>query len=139
MDRILDRHPILSAVDLRDDLRLIPLDDDDLDLFALDYSTTTKGFNYLSPDLESFLSEQSLGGQLAYIETAYFGGMGTQAAISFGNGMPLPPTPLSGDDAINRALRSIGVTSPEPSVDEFVFVGLSKHRCTSDWKEVARP
>jgi len=82
--RILDDHPTLVAVTLRDDLSLIPLDDDDLDSLVTDFSTTTEGFNYLSPALEIFLSDQSSGGQLAYIETEYFGGMGSQAAISCG-------------------------------------------------------
>ena len=137
MNRILDGHSNLTAVDLRDDLRLIPLDDDDLDSLASDFSTTTEGFNYLSPGLASFLSAQSAGGQLAYVETEYFGGMGSQAAISFGHGSTLPPTPLTGDEAINRALRCISVTSTVPGVDEFDYIGLSRHRLTSGWKEAA--
>ena len=137
VNRILDDYPNLAAVDLRDDLRLIPLDDDDLDSLASDFSTINGGFNYLSPGLASLLSVQSAGGHLAYVETEYFGGMGSQAAISFGHGATLPPTPLYGDGAINQALRCIGVTSTDPGVDEFEFVGLSRHRLTSGWKEAA--
>lgn len=137
--RILERHPALLAVPLREDLQLIPLDDDDLDLLGPEYSTTVEGFNYLSPGLESFLAWQSTGGRLVYLETEYFGGAGSQSAVAYENGKPVPPTPLSHDEnAINRALACMGVRSREPGVDAFTHVGLPVCRHTSEWKAAAK-
>lgn len=124
------------AVDLRDGLRLLPLDDDDLDSLDIDFTQTIDGFTYLSPNLAQFCAGHSVFGPLVYLETEYFGGMGNQAAVAFAVGAPVPPTPLVGNGAINAALRSIGIVASS-GVDEFDFVGLSRYRHTSDWKEAA--
>lgn len=126
----------LVAVDLRDGFRLIPLEDDDLDSLGLDFTQTAQGFNYLSPELTRFCSEFSIHGPLAYIETEYFGGSGGQGAAAFRSGSFIPNFPLVTDDAINAALHCIGVVR-SPELDEFDYIGLSRYRNTSDWREAA--
>ncbi|MES2598904.1 MAG: hypothetical protein V4662_26465 [Verrucomicrobiota bacterium] len=126
----------IVAVDLRDGYRLIPLEDDDLDALGLDFSQSLEGFTYLSPSLIQFCVEHSRHGPLVYLETEYFGGMGTQSAAAFSDGSLLSPTPLVGIGAINTALRSIGIVATT-AADEFDHIGLSRHRHTSRWKEAA--
>ena len=127
----------LVAVDLRDGFLLVPLEDEDFDSLDLDCSGATDGFVHLSPGFMEFCAEQSRHGPLVYLETEYFGGVGDQAAAAFSNGSVLRPTPLSGDGSINAALRMIGVVAAN-NLDEFDFIGLSRHRNTSVWKEVAK-
>lgn len=126
----------LLAVDLRDGYHLIPLEDDDLDSLGLDFSQSQEGFTYLSPSLIQFCAEHSHHGPLVYLETEYFGGIGTQSAAAFSNGSLIAPTPLVGIGAINIALRSIGIIATT-AADEFDHLGLGRHRHTSKWKEAA--
>lgn len=127
----------LVAVELRDGWWLVPLDDEDLDRLGLDFSQVVDGFNYLSPSLIQFCVGLSQFGSTVYLETDYFGGMGSQGAAAFANGSTASPTPMSGDGAINTALRCIGIAAAG-GVDEFDHIGLSRHRHTSDWKEAAK-
>jgi hypothetical protein len=83
---------------------------------------------------------------LAYIETNYFGGVGTQAAIVWRDGVAAFGPELSEtkwvdgkfvspsylDKAINRSLRLLGMFRGEV-VDEFDAVGLGRHRSDDDW------
>ena len=132
VESILRSSPALVAVPLVNDLSLIPLYDDALDLVAADYSQTAAGFTYLSPTLAAFLAHHSRQAALVYLETEYFGGDSTQAAVAYQDGHELSPTPCSGDDAINRALGCLGITQ-HGAFDEFDYVGLSRFRHTSDW------
>lgn len=138
VDSILRSSPGLVAVPLVDGLSLIPLDDDALDSVAADYSQTEDGFTYLSPSLAGFLADHSHHAALVYFETEYFGGDGTQAAVAYRDGLPLSPTPSSGEGSINRGLGFLGIT-PNGAFDEFDFIGLSRYRHTSDWIEAATP
>lgn len=138
VERILAEHPGLCSIFLRDGLHLIPLEDEDMDSFGIEFSPQkAAGFTYLCPELENLLAAWSSGAQLVYLETAYFGGIGDQAAIAWQDGVLLPPTPLSGNDSINRALASIGVVPTAAGEDEFEHVGLHRYRETCDWKEAA--
>lgn len=126
----------LVAVDLRDGWILVPIDDDDLDSFDLDFSQVQDGFTYLSQDWDAYLTELSRFGSLAYIETEYFGGMGTQGATVFDGGKHALSEPAKGEGAINLALKCLGVSAAE-GIDEFDYIGLSRYRHTCDWKEAA--
>jgi hypothetical protein len=132
-----ESHSLIS-VELRENWYLVPLEDEDLDGFGVDFTTTWDGFNYLSPALADFLAGLSRLGPLIFVETEYFGGVGDQAAAAFAEGHILPPTPVAGDCSINRALRCLGIISPE-DLDEFDYIGLSRYRRTSDWKAAAGP
>jgi hypothetical protein len=132
---LLNTHSLASVI-LVDDLRLIPLEDNDLDALGVEFSHVIPGFAYLSPELSEFCADVSKKGPLVYLETDYFGGVGTQAAVAFAQGLVWHPTPVSGEGAINIALQTLGV-GVSPGLDEFDSVGLSRYRSTSDWKEAA--
>jgi hypothetical protein len=103
-----------------------------------DFSQSADGFTYFSPTLAAFPADHSPYAALVYFGTEYFGGDGTQAAAAYRDGQALAPTPSSGDGAINRALRCLGIT-PHGAFDEFDYVGISRYRHTSDWIEAATP
>lgn len=125
------------AADLRDGMKLVPLEDDDLDSIVFPTGKSATGFTHLSSELTDFLGELSLHGKLVYLETEYFGGMGSQCAVAFEDGSIVPKTMLSGEGSINTALKAIGIVSTSDS-DEFDYIGLALHRSTSDWKEVSK-
>lgn len=135
LEGILKQHSLVAA-ELRDGWHLIPLENDDLDSLGLDFSQTISGFNYLSQGLLDLCAEHSHLGPLVYLETEYFGGAGDQGAVAFINGSTIPPTPATDDNAINTALKCVGIPSAD-SFDEFAYIGLGRHRHTYDWKEVA--
>jgi hypothetical protein len=78
---------------------------------------------------------------IAYIETEYFGGVGSQSSviwtageISFG---PIRSGEGPADDgAINRAVRQLGVMRGN-AIDEFAALGLGRYRSNEDWVEAA--
>ena len=70
-------------------------------------------------------------GALAYVEAEFFGGAGHQSAVGFLDGA-LALGPLSARDAINQALRFLGV-QPAGKQDEFDTAGLFRHRSTDAW------
>ena len=102
-----------------------------------------KEFCYLSSSLHKILVNKSVNAALAYIETDYFGGVGTQVAILYENGI-VKEEPLITEDkwnsekqeyfqtpdgarAINSILKKIGVVCQGQS-DEFDSIKLSWHR-----------
>ena len=71
---------------------------------------------------------------LAYIETNYFGGAGSQAAavlsgdrILMRAAIPVTRNPAQKDDPINAALRMLGVQTTAGE-DEFDTLGLRRFR-----------
>ena len=97
---------------------------------------------YLTNSLSELLKESSRNTKLAYLETDYFGGVGTQAAILYQN-ESIAAGPLttedkwdnnngffqipSGDRAINVILEKMGVSCMHES-DEFESIKLSWER-----------
>jgi len=84
--------------------------------------------------LVALLTDLSLQGPVGYVETDYFGGVGTQAAAAFSDGVPIvvvgaadisPVAQTLG--AINAAMRALGVMRRK-SRDEFDAVGLGQFR-----------
>jgi hypothetical protein len=116
-------------------LAIAPLGHEQIDkLTGLAISDVAEGFKYLSPALERGLIVAAEGGAFAYIETEYFGGIGSQGAAIFSD--QLPPIRMADtetdargrpDGPINRALRSLGVRA-SPGQDEFDAVGLQRFR-----------
>lgn len=85
------------------------------------------------PELEYFnsaakflMEEYSFHTKLAYIETDYFGGVGTQAGLLYKNGQPAAE-PKNGEGTINALLKELGVWR-KPDMDEFDMLGLGKYR-----------
>ena len=65
-------------------------------------------------------------GPLAYIETDYTGGYGTQAGVLLERGRIIQG-PVEGEETINGLLRAVGVWH-RPGEDEFDALGLGHYR-----------
>jgi hypothetical protein len=135
-ETILAEIPGARAIALKKGLCLVPIIDELFDAFASRYTDrqeiSSASFRRFSGPLERVLESASLRGPVAYIETAYFGGTGTQSAAVWRDGrLLLPPTkaPLG---PINRAPRHLGVRFVW-SRDAFQIVGLDRHRSNGDW------
>jgi hypothetical protein len=106
-------------------------------------------FERLSERVEVALKGASTTGPLAYIETDYFGGCGTQSAVAWDRrGILAGPfkteTSWSGSHhvvkppgewAINRVLAALGVV-PAAEEDEFDTMSLGQFRSTESVEEV---
>ena len=101
-----------------------------------------KPYEELTEDIRRTIKDLSSYGGCAYIETAYFGGMGAQIAEIWENGQMVSGPLISYDGidtkikyqqvtivdaAINQALRNIGVTC-EAGHDEFDTMGIGRYR-----------
>lgn len=95
-------------------------------------------FVFLSQKLNHFGQTHSHPGPLAYIETDYFGGQGSQGAIVWSKGKILFGPAVTGNrgdvqvdqlpaGAINCALKMLGVEKGN-RIDEFEALGLGKYR-----------
>lgn len=80
---------------------------------------------YFDAAVHELMESYSLRTKLAYIETDYFGGTGTQAGILYENGKPAAPK--SGEGTVNALLKDLGVWR-KPDKDEFNMLGLEKYR-----------
>lgn len=117
-----------AVVPLAQGLAVIPLTDELLDEIG---SQGNRGrFERLTPNVSSWVISISTVGQVAYMEAEFFGGVGGQSAVVFGDGRQI--LSLHSLDAINEALRIIRVSS-KGYFDEFEAVGLPRHRNTEDW------
>ena len=114
---------------------MIPLTERVLEECAIPFLPLTDGGTLALPesigDLAAPLAKQC---KLAYIEAEFFGGVGTQASVTW-DGRGVPSTPLIQPDAINEAMRFLGVVIGDHH-DEFDALGLGKHRSTEDWEAV---
>ena len=99
------------------------------------------GFQFLTQPIKLVLEEHSQNkGKLAYIETEYHGGTGSQSAVLFEDGKKTiskvtddfssepKPTNLS-EKAINSVLSALGV---QKSRDEFESINLDDYRSMPD-------
>jgi hypothetical protein len=88
-------------------------------------------FGSLSREGARCVQDVCAAGSLAYVEAEFFGGAGHQSAVAFHDGATVLG-PLASRDAINQALRFLGV-QPAGKQDEFDTVGLFRHRSTDAW------
>lgn len=136
LERIAARFPAAVVVPLSEALAMLPVPDplvdeiDDAIPRAPLGSAPTQGLLHLCA-LEAFLAEVSRHGAVAYIETAYFGGRGTQGAAAFRDGRRLLAVSSGRPGPINAALRELGVLATDTR-DEFDVVGLGGFRSTAD-------
>ncbi|SCB56225.1 hypothetical protein GA0061105_10153 [Rhizobium aethiopicum] len=120
-------------------LAIAPLGDQQIDrLTELQPGPSHQGFKSLSAALAQAFATASENGQLAYIETAYFGGTGSQAAAAFAEGRmlfsaatPVAQEPVRPSHPINTALRLLGVDATGHA-DEFDALGLHRFRRLED-------
>ena len=105
------------------------------------FNDTVEPFDFLDLKIKKYLESTCSNDLLAYIETDYFGGTGTQSAGFFKEGellnsykgsthdidpaIPWPKRLL--EEPINRVLRKIGVLR-NPDLDEFKTLGLDEYR-----------
>jgi hypothetical protein len=76
-------------------------------------------------------------GRVAYVEAEFFGGVGTQACVTW-DASRIPSQPLVDVHAINTALRFLGVVIGDHH-DEFDALGLGNCRGTDEWLRIAEP
>ena len=81
-----------------------------------------------SPDstVVGILEQYSLRTKLAYIETDYFGGVGTQGGVLYADGRETIAARV-GEGIINAFLKELGVLK-QPDKDEFDSLELWKYR-----------
>ncbi|MFO0681190.1 MAG: hypothetical protein U0234_04020 [Sandaracinus sp.] len=115
-----------SPIALAQGLAWVPVSEEALDRLAetgawpeADWDDRFVTFGSVAPALLATLSAH---GPVAYIETEYFGGVGTQAATAFVRGERVLE-----HGTVNDALRAIGVRAA-PGLDEWDTVGLAAHR-----------
>jgi len=99
-------------------------------------------YEELTSEIRETIKDLSFFGRCAYIETAYFGGIGVQISETWENGKKIDGPLISYDGienkmeyedvtivdcSINQALKNIGIYCQEGK-DEFDTVGLGKFR-----------
>lgn len=97
-------------------------------------TNSTEEFVLLTDSFRLFLRSLSKGGQLAYIETDYFGGVGGQGAFVCRDGIEVI-APTWESNAINRALKEIGVRRGLLT-DRFASIGLGDIRGNDELLEM---
>jgi hypothetical protein len=118
-------------------LWVLPLDDDVHDALHLRFGTgewLKTGARLTSTDLMT-LGRLAAGSAMAYVETDYFGSVGTQSAVIWRDGqVAMQPVTLDAKVTrppqfwpINAALRALGVMAKPPE-DEFTTFGLMAYR-----------
>ncbi|MEM1223990.1 MAG: hypothetical protein AAGH40_14665 [Verrucomicrobiota bacterium] len=136
--------PGAQAVPAKQGLSFIPLSDTLIDKMG-DSSQPYPPFQHLTENIERKLRNYSADCPIAYVETEYFGGTGSQAAVSWINSdidFPATISETTWDDAtqsfshsagrpINQALDCIGVEAAD-GLDEFDSIGLGDVRSFDD-------
>lgn len=122
----------LEVIDLGENVQLIPLGTTVQERYEIPFlPLTDDGAMEIPSTLRSLWLQLGVDGDIAYIEAEIFGGQGTQAYVMIERSGCVS-TPVVSADAINAALRFLGVKA-KPGKDEFDSVGLDKHRDTDRW------
>lgn len=121
----------LCLIELPQGYGMIPLTDEVRKRLKLLFCPLTDGDENLPAELIGLCVAISQKAQAAYVEAEFFGGNGMQASVVF-NGDENSGSLIIDGHAINEALAEIGVQRFD-HVDEFVALGLNKHRDTEDW------
>lgn len=129
--RIAGRHALAVPVLLQAGQAFVPLGADEHDrLFAPPSAFPDQNFVCLSDELlERLRAWSHKAGPIAYLETDYFGGQGTQAAIAVRDGVVVSQAGGLWRGPINAALAQLGV-SARRDADAFQTVGLDQVRST---------
>ncbi len=85
------------------------------------------GLDRFTEAVRELMERYSFHTKLAYIETDYFGGAGTQGGLLYENGSAAVAPQVSGAGVINALLSELGVRCGSGK-DEFDSLGLSKYR-----------
>ncbi|WP_034267898.1 hypothetical protein [Actinospica robiniae] len=136
---------VASVVPLEQGFALVPYTTAVYDAFvaAGRASERMKPFWWLGESLAELCAAASRDSPLVYVEAEYFGGAGDQKAVLWKGGAiafgPVTTGRLSasghgpGQTAISQALAGLGVVGTAPERDEFLVLGLDRHRNWEDW------
>ena len=128
-------YPGAGVVHLEQGIGMIPISEELLN--AIEQGETSlgateePGFEFVSEVVLTWARRLSKGTTLAYIEAEFRSGEGTESAVVWRDGKVVLG-PLQGTGAVNRALRTLGVSVPSRR-EEFEVVGLGKHRSPEAW------
>jgi hypothetical protein len=126
--------PELPRLDRSNGFVIFPIDADLIDArIAPDKipAETPIKFMLLTDGFRKLLQALSRNGQLAYIETDYFGGVGGQGALVCRNGDELMPPTWDKGGTINHALGLIGMPRGLLA-DRFTAAGFDRLRDNDD-------
>lgn len=126
--------PDMTVTNLGQGLNLLPLPPSRLKEFGTNAEVFEVGengeFDDYTAGVAEILEQIAKEGDAAFVGAEFHGGSGTQWAIV--HSANHKPQAIKGADAINQALRQLGVASVPPS-DEFETIGLGRFRTTEDW------
>lgn len=100
--------------------------DDITELSDLDNEEDCLELDFFTTAISEIMKEYSYKSMLAYVETDYFGGTGTQAGVLFKNGNIIVK-PAKEENIINIILHKLGVYR-EKGKDEFDSINLGEYR-----------
>jgi hypothetical protein len=126
--------PDLPRLDRSNGFVIFPIDADLIDArIAPDIIPAESGgeFTLLTNGFRKLLQALSRNGQLAYIETDYFGGVGGQGALVCHNGDEIMPPTWDKSGTINDALALIGMPH-SLFTDRFTAAGFDRIRDNDD-------
>lgn len=126
--------PALPRLDRGDGFAIFPVDADLIDARIAPDKTpleTDDEFMMLTEGFRKLLQTMSRNGQLAYIETEYFGGVGGQGALVCRNGEEVMAPRWRDHGTINKALRLIGMRR-RLFQDHFAAAGFDHVRDNDD-------
>lgn len=133
-DSISQQWPELPRLDRDNGYAIFSVDADLIDArIAPDSTPTETGdeFMLLTSGFRNQLRTLSCGGQLAYVETEYFGGAGGQGALVCRDGDEIMPPEWNESGTINDALKLIGLKRGLVA-DRFTAAGFAQVRSDDD-------
>jgi hypothetical protein len=116
-----------KLVSLAAGLALVPMTDEAAAEFGPERKSAFDGYDRLSVSIAKWAEAASQDGPIVYVQAS----VGLQSAVMWRD-KKIVLGPMHSPDAINQALRLIGV-APVPRSDEFSTIGLGRHRQTEDW------
>ena len=126
--------PELPRLDNNNGFTIFPVDAELIDERIEPEVTPTETenkFMLLTGEFHELLRELSRDGQLAYVETEYFGGLGGQGALVCRDGNDVMTPTWDSIGPINDALALIGMPHG-PFLDLFAAAGFDKVRSNDD-------
>ncbi|MGN6547516.1 MAG: hypothetical protein ACTHK7_20860 [Aureliella sp.] len=137
-DSISDLWPQLPRLNRESGFVQFPVNAELIDArIAPDTMPTETGdqFMLLTEGFRTLLQTLSRNGQLAYVETEYFGGIGGQGALVCRDGVEVMPPEWARSGTIDNALQLIGLARGV-FADEFAAAGFAAVRDNEDLLEL---
>lgn len=105
--------------------------DDITELYDVPDDFCYSELDYFTIATDQLLQQYTFHTKLAYVETDYFGGIGTQGGVLYENGR-IRIAPHSGNGTINLLLRELGVKCLA-NKDEFDSLNLGNYRHMTEY------